>query len=132
MGRACEGGLAHEVAAEEEASCDLVGFEMFDDVGAGKAGVLADGEGEGEPRGVAVWCGVGQDEGVLIRAQVRVEGGEVALAGFDEGGELRELRDAEGCLEALCWPGMGTSGKGRSPNFCVKRWPQESDFPVSQ
>ena len=53
------GGLAHEVAAEEEACADLVLFEVGDEVVALHAAFRANGQRKSKPTGVGGWGRLG-------------------------------------------------------------------------
>ena len=90
--------VPQQVAAEQGARLDPVGFEEAGQIVAREPGVVAHGDHEAEPRRIRVWRRLRQDEPVLVLAQRLEQVGVVALARRDEAVKAGELRTADGRL----------------------------------
>jgi len=95
MGDVLIGRVAQEVAAEEVARFDAVGFQMRGDVVAGEPGAFPDGDYVTEPGGIGILRGLGQNEIVFIGFKDFIEFMEVFLAPGDELLEFLELGAAD-------------------------------------
>jgi len=88
MGDVLIGRVAQEVAAEEVARFDAVGFQIRGDVVAGEPGAFPDGDHVTEPGGIGILRGPGQDEAVGVRFQDLGKFEEILLAPGDEAREF--------------------------------------------
>src|SRR5260221_1852378 len=92
------GGLAREVAAEEQARADAILVQVGKEIDSIHVAAFPQRDRESEPRRFGARGGLGKDEELLAAAKALLQEAEVAAARGDEGLEPVHLRERTGRL----------------------------------